>query len=405
MMTPEHKIQHAVCTTKEDKGYFEFLLLCQAKRDYKHSKINALFLHKNMHPILVLVTVFLGAYGKDQIVSGVLIKPYYYFFLALILLHPLYASLIDRKIKRKLQAEIEGYAYFLTTGTIKKIISHRPKDNIIEFEIEYLNQKSQIQTRIFKHFYTSDIYNPDDFKDRESSINALINQTVTLYLSAESETLIKLYLTNSAESSVRFKKGRFFHNKNRWWYFHCEPLLSPVFLHPDDLRKIYLHYSTQDQNWYYTFQGEVFENVTLHNHIINIDDFELALSQTLPSFDHAQYQAIKASHPEQPQLIWEHTNPLSYAEKKQLRKKLASKLSLYATVLSIFTATIILSTTPFKVFDDILLNILVGILITAVIALAFIYWFYAICRRRHYLATDEQVALFQIQPRKKGAHQ
>lgn len=55
--------------------------------------------------------------------------------------------------------------------------------------------------------------------------------------------------------------------------------------------------------------------------------------------------------------------------------------------------------------DDILLNILVGLLSTAVIALAFIYWFYAICRRKHYLATDEQVALFQIQPRKKGALQ
>lgn len=404
-MTPEHKIQHAVCTNKYDKIIFEYQLLAQVKRDYQHSKINTFLLHKNIHLVLILVSVFLGAYVKDQMLFEILINPYYYFFLALILLHPVYKSWIDRKIKQQFQNEIERSAYLSTTGTIKKIISYRPKDNLIEFEIEYLNPKSQIQTRIFKHFYQTDTYNPNDFKERKNSIDALINTPVTLYLSAESETLIQLYLTNSAESHVYFKKGRFFQNKNRWWYFHRGPLLSPVFLHPNDLRKIYLHYSTQDQNWHYTFQGQIFENITLHNHVINIRDFELALSHTLPSFDHVQYQAIKASHPESPQLIWKNKEALSYAEKKQLRKKLASKFSLYATVLSIFTATIILSTTPFKVLDDILLNILVGILSSAVIALAFIYWFYAICRRRHYLATDEQVALFQIQPRKKGVHQ
>ena len=404
-MTPEHKIQHAVCTNKDDKIIFEYQLLAQVKRDYQHSKINTFLLHKNIHLVLILVSVFLGAYVKDQMLFGILIKPYYYFFLALILLHPVYKSWIDRKIKQQFQNEIERSAYLSTTGTIKKIISYRPKDNIIEFEIEYLNPKSQIQTRIFKHFYQTDTYNPNDFKDRENSIDTLINTPVTLYLSAESETLIQLYLTNSAESHVYFKKGRFFQNKNRWWYFHHGPLLSPVFLHPDDLRKIYLNYSAQDQDWRYTFEGEVFENITLHNHVMNIRDFELALSQTLPSFDHFQYQAIKASHPDSPQLIWENKEALSYAEKKQLRKKLAIKFSLYATILSIFTVTIMLSTTSFKVIDDILLNILVGLLSTAVIALAFIYWFYAICRRKHYLATDEQVVLFQIQPRKKGALQ
>lgn len=404
-MTPEHNIQHAVCTNKDDKIIFEYQLLAQVKRDYQHSKINAIALHQNTYKALFFILIALVAYGKDQLILGIPVKYYGYCILTLAVLQGLYSEWVDRKIKRKIQAEINQFAYFSTTGTIKKIISHRPKDNIIEFEIEYLNPKSQIQTRIFKHFYQTDTYNPNDFKDRENSIDTLINAPVTLYLSAESETLIQLYLTNSAESHVYFKKGRFFQNKNRWWYFHRGPLLSPVFLHPDDLRKLYLHYSTQDQNWHYTFQGEIFENITLHNHVINIRDFELALSHTLPSFDHVQYQAIKASHPESPELIWEHTNPLSYTEKKQLRKKLAIKFSLYATVLSIFTSTIILSITPFKVIDDILLNILVGLLSTAVIALAFIYWFYAICRRKHYLATDEQVALFQIQPRKKGALQ
>lgn len=399
-MTPVHTIRHTVCTNKEDQELLKYQLLNQAKRDYKLSKINRFLLHKNMHPILILVLIFLVGYGKDQILFGVLIQPYYYVFFALALLHPIYEAWMDRKIKRKIKREIDQSAYFSTTGTIKKIISHHPKDNLIEFEIKYLHPKFQTITRVFKHFYQADIYNPNDFKNRESYILSLINQPITLYLSAESETLIQLYLLNSTESAVYFKKGKFFQNRARWWFFHHGPLLSPICLHPDDLRKIYLYYSEQDQHWHYSFHGEAFENITLHSQIINLGDFDLALSQTLPSFNHVQYQTIKANHPEHPQLIWENKNPLSHAEKRALHNKLAVKLSLYAAVLSVLAITVLYSTL-FKVIDDIILNILLGLLSTAVIAISFIYLFYALCQHRHYLAADQQVALFQIQPRRK----
>lgn len=400
MTTLDSKVQHKICFYTDETALFKHQLFQQAKRDYKYSKINTLLLHKNMGTILVLVFFFLIGYGKDQILFGILIKPYYYLFLALFLLHLIYQAWVDRKIKQYIQPEIDRAAYFSTTGTIKKIISHRPKDNLIEFEIEYLNPKSQIIIRVFKQFYQSDIYNPDDFNNRESTIHTLINQSVLLYLSADSETLIQLYLKNSAESSVHFKKRRSILVKNCWWYFHRGPLLSPVFLHPDDLRKIYLRYSAQDQHWQYTFQGDVFENITLHHQIINIRDFELELSHTLQAFDHSQYQAVKASLSEHPQLIWENKMPLSHTEKKALRKKLAFKFSLYVTVLSVVAYTI-LSSTVFKVIDDIFLNILIGLLSTTIIAFIFIYRFYALCHRRHYLATEEQVPLFLIQPRKK----
>ncbi|RFS28019.1 hypothetical protein DYI81_13840 [Acinetobacter sp. SWAC5] len=91
-MTPVHTIRHTVCTNKEDQELLKYQLLNQAKRDYKLSKINRFLLHKNMHPILILVLVFLVGYGKDQILFGVLIQPYYYVFFALALLHPIYEA-------------------------------------------------------------------------------------------------------------------------------------------------------------------------------------------------------------------------------------------------------------------------------------------------------------------------
>lgn len=398
-MNSNAHIKYAVCTNETDKKLFEHQLLSQAKRDDSYSKISAFLLHKNMHPTLLIAMMILSSFfGLDQDFLGIPLRYYFFLMLGIVVFITFYPNWIDHKIKQHYQSEIDQFTYFLTTGVIKNIIAHNPKEHLIEFEIEYLNQKSQISSRVFKVVYQTDIYDPNDFNDRENHLNALIDQPVQLYLSAESETLIQLYLINSIESAVHFKLD----HKKTWWYFHKAALLSPVFLHPNDLQKIYLHYSKQTQHWTFRFQGECLEDITLHHPILNIREFELALSYQLADFDHVQYQSIKASHSEEPQLIWENKIPLKYDQKKALRKKLALQLSIVATVFSLCVVTFILSTKPFQILDDLLFHVLLSIMSILIITLPFIYLFYALCRRRHYLSIDSQVALFQIQPRKKG---
>ena len=397
MMIPDSLVQHSICTNKEEKSLFEFQLLKQAKLDYKHSKINAFLVHKNTFPILFLLALILLLFDKNRLFLGLTIKHYIYILSVLMICQSAYQIWIDYKIKQKIKPENEKYTYFSSTGIIRKIISHMPKKNLIEFEIEYLNRESQIQTRIFKHFYQIDIFNPDDFNDRESAIYALINQSVILYLSSESETLLQLYLKDHELQNVKFKPSRFFFNCQPFWLFTQGPLPLPIVIHPDDLHSIEIQYLAQSETWSYIFKGQIFEDIYLLSQIENIHDFELALSSNLADFDHQKHKKIKLSKCEYAQQIWQNPKPLNELKKTRKRKKLAIQFTSFQLIL-IFTSLWLAY--PFKDFFHISFAILF-ILITSILMI-FIYMY--LCRHFKYMITTDQVALFQIHPRTKGGN-
>ncbi len=397
MMTPDSLVQYGICTNKKEKSLFEFQLLRQAKIDYEHSKIKTFLVHNNTVHILTLLAFILMSFDKNKLFLGLSIKHYFYIFYALMICQSVYSMWIVYKIKKEIKSENEKYAYFSSTGIIKKIISHMPKQNLIEFEIEYLNRKCQIKTRIFKHFYLIDFFNPDNLNDRKSAIDALINQSVILYLSSKFETLLQLYLKDHEVQNVEFKPSRFFFNRQSFWLFTRGPLSLPKVIHPDDLHSIEIQYLAQSESWSYIFKGQIFEDTYLLSQIENIHDFELALSFNLAEFDHQKHKQVKLRKCKYAQQIWQNPKPLNELKKTRKRKKLAIQFISFQLILIFISLWLAYS---FKDFSTILLAILF-ILITSLLAI-FIYMY--LCRHFKYVTATDQVALFQIHPRKKGGN-